>query len=233
MTIATTDSYESSPSRSSRYTTLLPRPLGWLLDELRFRRDMRHILELEPRLLLDTGLDETDLRHALRRGHRRELKPQTPTPIPTIVPMTDIIRINKDAVARFLAGTQSANIDDLDVIDDTVVPHVVCHGFPGGELRDRESFKAYFRTFQQSFSGVCFENLATIATEEFVSNHWQIRATHAGEFQGITADQAYIAIDGAALYRMEGGLIAETWLTISEQLLASQPGKGRLSRDVA
>lgn len=231
MTTATTDSYESSPSRSSRYTTLLPRPLGWLVDELRFRRDMRHVLELEPRLVLDVGLDETDLWHALRRGHRRDLKPQTPTP--TIVPMTDIIRINKDTVARFLAGTQSANIDDLDVIDDTVVSHVVCHGFPGGELRDRESFKAYFRTFQQSFSGVCFENLATIATEEFVSNHWQIRATHAGEFQGITADQAYIAFDGVALYRMEDGLIAETWLTSNEPLLASQLGKGRPSRDVA
>ena len=32
-----------------------------------------------------------------------------------------LIEINKATVARFLAGTHSADIDDVDVIDDTVV----------------------------------------------------------------------------------------------------------------
>lgn len=145
--------------------------------------------------------------------------------------MTDtIIEANKATVARFLAGTHSANIDDVEVIDDTVVPHIVCHGFPGfpnGEFRDRESYKAFFRTFRQSFSDMTFETLKTIATEEFVSAHWEIWATHSGEFQGIEPDGARVVFDGVALYRMEDGLIAETWLTINEPLLVSQLGKGR------
>lgn len=145
--------------------------------------------------------------------------------------MTDtVIEANKATVARFLAGTHSANIDDVEVIDDTVVPHIVCHGFPGfpnGEFRDRESYKAFFRTFRQSFSDMTFETLKTIATEEFVSAHWEIWATHSGEFQGIEPDGARVVFDGVALYRMEDGLIAETWLTINEPLLVSQLGKGR------
>jgi len=141
----------------------------------------------------------------------------------------DIIERNKATVARFLAGTHSANIDDVEIIDETVVPHIVCHGFPGfpdGEFRDRESYKAFFRIFRESFSDMSFETLKTIATEDFVSAHWEIWATHSGEFNGIPADGARVVFDGVALYRMEDGLIGETWLTINQPLLLSQLGRG-------
>ena len=142
----------------------------------------------------------------------------------------DAIETNKATVARFLAGTHSPDIDDVEVIDDTVVPHIVCHGFPGfpnGEFRDRESYKAFFRVFRQSFSDMTFETLRTIAAEDFVSAHWEIWATHSGDFQGIDADGARVVFDGVALYRMEDGKIAETWLTINEPLLLSQLGRDR------
>lgn len=135
---------------------------------------------------------------------------------------------NKATVAKFLAGTHSANIEDVEVIDETVVPHIRCHGFPGfpgGEFGDRQSYKAFFRIFRQSFSDMAFETLKTIATEDFVSAHWEIWATHSGTFNGIEPDGARVVFDGVALYRMEDGLIAETWLTINEPLLLSQLGK--------
>lgn len=102
-----------------------------------------------------------------------------------------VIEQNKATVTKFLAGTHSANIEDVAVIDETVVPHIVCHGFPGfpnGEFSDRESYKAFFRIFRRSFSDMDFENVRMIATEEFVSAHWEIRANHTGEFQGIQPD---------------------------------------------
>lgn len=139
-----------------------------------------------------------------------------------------LIERNKATVAKFLAGTHSNNIEDVAVIDETVVPHIVCHGFPGfpnGEFSDRESYKAFFRVFRQSFSDMSFETLKTIATEEYVSAHWEIWATHSGEFQGIQPDGTRVVLDGVALYRMEDGKIAETWLTINEPLLVSQLGK--------
>lgn len=143
-----------------------------------------------------------------------------------------IIERNKATVAEFLAGTHSGNIDDVEVIDETVVPDIVCHGFPGfpnGEFHDRESYKAFFRIFRQSFSDMSFETLKTIATEEYVSAHWEIWATHSGEFQGIAPDGARVVFDGVALYRMRDGKIAETWLTINEPLLVSQLGKQAVS----
>jgi predicted ester cyclase len=137
------------------------------------------------------------------------------------------IEHNKATVEKFLAGTHSANIEDVHVIDTTVVPHIVCHGFPGfpnGEFRDRESYKQFFRVFRQSFSNMTFETTRLIATENFVSAHWEIWATHSGPFNGIEPDNARVVFDGVALYRMEDGLIAETWLTINLPLLVSQLG---------
>ncbi|MFO1144073.1 MAG: ester cyclase [Amaricoccus sp.] len=136
---------------------------------------------------------------------------------------------NKATVARFLAGTHSPDLADVEVIDETVAAHIRCHGFPGfpnEEFGDRESYKAFFRVFRQSFSDMSFETLATIATDKFVSAHWKIHATHSGEFQGIAPDGARVVFDGVALYRMEDGLIAETWLRINEPLLISQLGRG-------
>ena len=140
------------------------------------------------------------------------------------------IERNKATVAAFLAGTHSADIQDVEVIDRTVVPHILCHGFPGfpgGEFSDRESYKAFFRIFRQSFSDMTFETTRLIATEDFVSAHWEIWATHSGPFQGIEPDGARVVFDGVALYRMENGLIAETWLTINQPLLLSQLGRAR------
>ncbi|ODR99284.1 hypothetical protein AUC68_04620 [Methyloceanibacter methanicus] len=72
-----------------------------------------------------------------------------------------------------------------------------------------------------------FETLKTIAAEDFVSAHWEIHATHSDLFQGIEPDGALVFFDGVALYRMEDGLIAETWLTINEPFLVSQLGRDR------
>jgi len=146
--------------------------------------------------------------------------------------INETIERNKATVKRFLAGTHSANIDDVEVIDDTVVPHIACHGFPGfpnGEFHDRESYKAFFRIFRQSFSDMTFETTHTVATEEFVSAHWEIWATHSGEFQGIAPDGTRVVFDGVALYRMEDGKIAETWLHINVPLLVSQLGRNAVA----
>lgn len=139
-----------------------------------------------------------------------------------------MLETNKATVARFLAGTHSPNIDDVDVIDATVARHFRGHGFPGfpqGEVQGCEHYKAFFRQFRQSFSDMQLETLATLAAADFVSVHWQVHATHTGAFDGIAPDGARVMFDGAALYRMENGRIAETWLTLHEPLLRAQLGR--------
>lgn len=141
-----------------------------------------------------------------------------------------LIQRNKATVATFLAGTHSVDPDGLSVIDETVADGIVGHGFPGfpgGGFRGREPYKAFFRNFRTSFDQMRFRTLAMIATDDYVSAHWQAWATHSGPFRGIEADGRRVVFDGVALYRMERGLIAECWLTINESLLLSQLGRRR------
>lgn len=134
---------------------------------------------------------------------------------------SDTIDANRRTVARFLAGTHGPDLAGLAVIDETVSPAIVCHGFPGGDPVDRESYKAFFRTFRQAFDGMAFTTHVTVADEAFVAVRWRVEVDHVGAFAGVEPDGRRIGFDGMALYRMERGLIAETWLHIDElQLLA-------------
>jgi predicted ester cyclase len=136
---------------------------------------------------------------------------------------TDVAR-NRETVERFLAGTHSKHISDVDVIDDTVVENVVCHGFPGPKISDHESYKNFFRVFRQSFDDMDWTLHALVADEQFVSAHWEIQATFVGDFAGVRADGRRVSFNGSVLYRMSNGLIAETWLQINELALLSQIG---------
>jgi len=137
---------------------------------------------------------------------------------------SETIARNRAVVERFLAGTHSRDISDVDVITDTVAEKVVCHGFPGAAITDHESYKSFFRVFRQSFDDMDWTVHALVADERFVAAHWAIDATFVGDFAGVPADGRRISFDGMVLYRMEDGLIAETWLQINELALLGQIG---------
>jgi predicted ester cyclase len=132
--------------------------------------------------------------------------------------------MNRRTVERFLAGTHSRNIEDVEIIDETVGDTIVCHGFPGFVINDHESYKNFFRVFRQSFTDMDWTVDALVADETHVSARWQITASFTGDFAGQRADGRRITFDGMVLYRMEGGLIAETWLHINEMQLLTAIG---------
>lgn len=123
---------------------------------------------------------------------------------------------NRVLVERFLAGTHARDLSDLAVIDETVAERVVCHGFPGGNPHDRESYKDFFRTFRRSFDEMDLTVGALVADERHVAARWRIESTHCGAFAGVPASGLRIGFDGMVLYRIDGGRIAECWLHIDE-----------------
>ena len=137
--------------------------------------------------------------------------------------MTDIGAIdrNRALVEKFLDGTHSGR---FEVIDETVVENLVTHGFPGGNPTSREEYKQWFFGFQSGFSVVDFETLAMVADEEKVAVRWRFTVDHTGPFAGVEGSGRRVAFDGMVLYRIENGLIAETWLHINELSLLSQVG---------
>jgi predicted ester cyclase len=184
---------------------------------------------LDDRMLADIGLERGIDGRFL--PHDRVLGPIPPpadTGSNTLTQATQPERTtmtNLDTVRRFLAGTHSNSLADVDVIDDTVAQSITCHGFPGfpnGELQGREAYKTFFRVFQASFSEISFTIVALYEAASFVSAHWSCEATFSGAFAGIAPDRRRVHFDGVAVYRMENGLIAETWLSFPVDMLMAQ-----------
>lgn len=135
-----------------------------------------------------------------------------------------LINRNRNTVERFLTGTHSKCIDDVDVIEDTVAAEIVCHGFPGAEITDHESYKDFFRAFRRHFDDMDWTVHALVADSQFVSARWEIKATFVGDFTGVEADGRRVTFDGMVLYRMRDGLIVETWLHMNEMRLLREVG---------
>lgn len=126
---------------------------------------------------------------------------------------------NVETVKRFFQGTHTGV---LDVVDETVSEGIETHGFPGGNPSSREEYKQWFRTFSAAFSNMAFEIKAIAADDEHVAVRWLVSVDHTGTFAGISPTGRRISFDGMALYRMENGLIAETWLHPNERSLIEQ-----------
>lgn len=137
---------------------------------------------------------------------------------------TKTIAQNRENVRRFLAGTHSGKAADLTIIDSTVSENILCHGFPGGNPVDRESYKQFFRSFGAAFSDMDFRLLSLITDEHHVAARWRITVTHSGPFAGRGATGRRVSVEGIAQYRLENGLIAETWLYMDELGLLQQIG---------
>lgn len=144
---------------------------------------------------------------------------------------TELASRHAATVQEFLAGTHSPDLDDLEVIDHTVHSDIVCHGFPGGNPVDCESYKAWFRTFRASFTDMDFRIERLVADHEHVAVRWSVAVTHSGEFAGVPASGRRVRFGGMVLYRMVDGRIAETWLCMD--LLAMLSQIGALSQPLA
>jgi len=72
-----------------------------------------------------------------------------------------IVRRNIETALRFLEGTHGG---DPDVIDDTVDPGIVTHGFPGGfNPASRAEYRAFFETLERLWADMAFEIETVVA----------------------------------------------------------------------
>lgn len=117
---------------------------------------------------------------------------------------------NKAVVTRFLEGTHG---DHIDVIYETVSERIQTHGFPGGQNpASIEQYRAFFLAWQAAFPKMDFRIHSLLAEGDEVAVRFSIRTRHEGEFAGIAATGAEVLFSGMVLYRLEDGLIVETFL---------------------
>lgn len=133
-----------------------------------------------------------------------------------------IIRCNIDTVLRFFEGTHSGN---LDVIDETVDPDIVTHGFPGGfDPASRVEYRAFFETVERLWPDMSFDIETMVADEHHVAVRFTIEGTHSSDALGVPASGRRVRFAGMVLYRMKDGRIAETWLHPDNMAIMEQIG---------
>jgi predicted ester cyclase len=128
---------------------------------------------------------------------------------------------NRDTVLRFFDGTHGGNID---VIDDTVSPNVVTHGFPGHSPTSIAEYKQFFRDYRAAFTNMDYQKLSVLAEGDRVAVRFAIAVDHTGDYLAIAPTGKRVAFDGMVLYRLENGLIVETWLHLDGLSFLSQIG---------
>jgi len=128
---------------------------------------------------------------------------------------------NRITVRHFLDQTHSGK---LSAIDETVAPGIVTHGFPCHSPQSREEYKQFFADFGAAFSNMEYRTLALVADENFVAARFFVAVDHTGPYDGVAPTGRRVEFTGMGLYRMEHGLIAETWLQLDALSFLGQIG---------
>lgn len=107
------------------------------------------------------------------------------------------------------------NDRNYDRLDDIVTDDVVQHGpMTGMEITGRKELEANIRQYHEAFSDLesTVEFMFSDESAEYVCAYLTNSGTHDGELMGIPPTDDSGAINVAAIYRIEDGKIAESWV---------------------
>ena len=118
-----------------------------------------------------------------------------------------------------------ANGGDLALAAELVAPDHVQHDTlvpaaadgPGGQHR-------MLLAFRTGFPDLHFAVEDVVADAETVVVRWTLRGTHRGDFSGLAPSGSAATLPGTSIFRVEGGQIAETWVTYDSHWLLLQIG---------
>jgi predicted ester cyclase len=94
---------------------------------------------------------------------------------------------------------------DLDAAEELFAPE------------QAEAAKQEAADFRRGFPDVVSTIEDLIAEGNKVAARWRARATHRGEYVGVSPSGKEVQFTGISVYRIEGGKIAESW-TIEDEL---------------
>jgi steroid delta-isomerase-like uncharacterized protein len=113
---------------------------------------------------------------------------------------------NKDVVRHYITEADHGNHDILlDVMTEDVRIHV------GEAELDRDTCLAMFKSFYAAFPDLSHEFQDLFAVDDRVVLRALDSGTHRGEFMGIAPTGRAVKFSVIAVFRFEGGRIAEVW----------------------
>jgi steroid delta-isomerase-like uncharacterized protein len=115
------------------------------------------------------------------------------------------------------------NEGDFDVVNELLASDFVSH-LPHDELHGPEGVKQYFGMLRRAFPDIHFTIEDQIAEGDLVVTRWTARATHQGEFQGISPTGKSATVTGITINRFANGKVVEGWANLDELGLLQQLG---------
>ena len=133
---------------------------------------------------------------------------------------------HKSTIHRFYE--EGVNKGNTAVFDEIISPDYVSHFFPPDLPRGPEGVKRFVATFRGAFPDIHVTCDEIIAEGDMATSRITIRATHKGEFQGISPTGKQVTVQSIDLWRFAGGKASEGWggpnvLSLLHQLGAIPP----------
>jgi steroid delta-isomerase-like uncharacterized protein len=102
------------------------------------------------------------------------------------------------------------NQGSFSVVDDLVSGEYIGQSAPE-TFRGPDSYKQFYSTLRTAFPDIRFTIEDQIAEGDKVATRWIARATHTGEYQGISPTGRKGVITGITINRTSNGKIIEGW----------------------
>jgi steroid delta-isomerase-like uncharacterized protein len=132
-----------------------------------------------------------------------------------------------DERAREILDTwlEARNSYNLDLLDSIYTTEAAIHD-PGAErdICGVAELKQYYERTHQAFPDVHFEFGEYRIAGDWLISFWTIQGTHTGSFGELPPTGEEIMVSGAAIDRIEDGMIAEEWVFMNPLELYQQLG---------
>lgn len=137
--------------------------------------------------------------------------------------MSMAIEQNKALVRRF---GEAMNARQLDLLDEIVAPDFVrhCQATPGVDVRSLQAFKAFLRDDTATFPDSVQTLRHVVAEGDLVAVWVTYEGTQRGPMGPFPASGKRMRLDFGAFFRVEGGKLAEMWVTWDNMAALAQLG---------
>ncbi len=116
---------------------------------------------------------------------------------------------HKSTIRRFYE--EGVNKGSMALFDEVISPDYVSHFFPADLPHGPEGVKRFVTAFRGAFPDVLVTCDEIIAEGDMATSRITIRATHQGEFQGISPTGKQVTVQSIDLWRFAGGKASEGW----------------------
>jgi len=121
------------------------------------------------------------------------------------------------AVVRRETQEMYNHTGNLEATEEIYTSGYVGHALGSPDTQGLEAIKQEVAEFRRAFPDVVSAIEDLVAEGDKVVARWSAQATHQGEYLGVPPTGNRVDFTGIAIYRIEGGKIAESW-GIADQL---------------